>query len=406
MRTLVKVAVVGAVATEVVVIGTLMAVDSWRKRVRPRQAQFPRTDPASVEVGGSVATVYTYGDDLYADMLAAIRGARHRILFESYIVKGDRVGAEFKQALCDAAARGVEVYVLYDGFANLVVPRSFFDFPETVNVIRFPTFRPGVLLLNVRKSGRDHRKILVVDGEVGFVGGYNIGALYATQWRDTHVRVTGPAAWELQNAFVDLWNRVRDVHRPRLPDPGTDVWDPRIRAQRNVPVQLVYPIRGMYLEAIDRAQHHIYITQAYFIPDHDILDALLAAAARGVEVAILVPENSNHVLADWMSRGFYSTLLSHGVQLWLYQGAMVHAKTATVDGHWSTVGTANIDRLSLTGNYEVNLEIVDDAFARHMEQVFLTDRSNARLLNEDEWLSRPYAAKFSEAILGPLRPLL
>jgi cardiolipin synthase len=298
------------------------------------------------------------------------------------------------------------VFVVYDGFANLVVSRSFFEFPADVNVIRYPALRPGLIFMNVRKSGRDHRKILVVDGDVGFVGGYNVGDLYATKWRDTHLRVRGPAVWELENAFIDLWNRLRAPWQLPLPDPGTHVWEPKIRTQRNLPERLVYPIRGMYLEAIDRALHHIYVTQAYFIPDRDILEGLLKAAARGVEVAILVPENSNHVVADWLSRGFYGTLLRSGVQLWLFQEAMVHAKTATIDGHWSTIGTANIDRLSLTGNYEINLEIIDDDFAAQMEAIFETDRSNARRLEPDEWLARPFAAKASELILTPLRPLL
>ena len=391
---------------QLTVIAALIGIDSWRKRVRPRSNTFPRSKPVDVPVRDSITTIYTYGEDVYADMLAAIRGARRRILFESYIVKGDDVGEEFKLALCQAAERGVDVFVVYDGFANLVVPRSFFEFPPGVNVIRYPAFRLGVLLFNVRKSGRDHRKILVVDGEIGFVGGYNVGGLYATKWRDTHLRVRGPAVWELQNAFVDLWNRLRAAYQPPLSDPGTDVWEPNIRIQRNVPEQLVYPIRGMYLEAIDRAQHHIYVTQAYFIPDRDILDGLLKAAARGVEVVILVPEVSNHVVADWLSRGFYGTLLGSGVQLWLFEDAMVHAKTATVDGHWSTIGTANIDRLSLTGNYEINIEIVDDEFAARMERIFETDLSNARRLDPDEWFSRSFAAKASELILAPLRPLL
>ena len=406
ITSLLRRALVTMVVAQVGVIATLMGIDAWRKRVRPRSNKFPRVAPIDVDVRDSTTTIYTFGEDLYADMLAAIRGAKRKVLFESYIVKNDSLGEEFKQALIEAAERGVAVHVVYDGFANMVVPRKFFDFPPSVHVIRYPALRVGLLLFNVRKSGRDHRKILVVDGEVGFVGGYNVGALYATQWRDTHLRVRGAATWELENAFVDLWNRLRAPEQPLLDDPGTSVWEPRIRTQRNVPEQLTYPIRGMYLEAIDRAQHHIYVTQAYFIPDRDILEALLKAAARGVEVCILVPEVSNHVVADWLSRGFYGTLLRSGVQLWLFQHAMVHAKTATIDGHWSTIGTANIDRLSLTGNYEINLEIIDDGFAAEMERVFENDRSNARRLEPDEWFARPIVAKASELVLAPLRPLL
>lgn len=406
IRSAIKWGLVGLLATQVTVAATLMGVNHWRRKVRPKRTVFPHTAPEKFMVGDSETTVYTYGVDLYDDMLTAIRGARRRVLFESYIVKNDRVGREFKQALIDAAARGVEVYVIYDGFANLVVPRSFFDFPPGVHVLRYPAFRPEVLLLNIRKSGRDHRKILTVDSEVGFVGGYNVGLIYATEWRDTHMRLRGPAVWELENAFVDFWNMNRRHGQPELDMVGDPVWDPRFRVQRNVPEQVIYPIRAMFLEALDRAKEHALLTQAYFIPDRELQRVLIEAAGRGVDVNVLVPESSNHVLADWLSRGQYKTLLRGGVRLWLYQNAMVHAKTATVDGQWSTIGTANMDRLSLVGNYEINVEIFDEGLAEHMEKVFENDLANARELTEEEWRGRPLVVKLGELLLAPWRPLL
>ncbi|GAA1781510.1 phospholipase D-like domain-containing protein [Streptomonospora arabica] len=396
----------GALGAQLAVVLGLVAVNQWRKRVRPLRADFPRTAPKALPVGANELTVYTYGEDLYRDMLEAIRGARHRIMFESFIVKGDATGRRFKRALIEAAERGVEVFVVYDAFANLVVPRRFLRFPPGIHTLAYPLLRPGVLLLDVRKSGRDHRKILTVDGEVGFVGGYNVGSVYATQWRDTHLGVSGPSVWELENAFRDFWNMLRTEDQPVIPDTGTPEWSPTIRAHRNVPELLIYPIRGMYLEAIDRAREHVYITQAYFIPDNEILRALISAAQRGVDVRILVPEHSNHVVADWLSRGFYGELLRGGVKLCLYQDAMVHAKTATIDGRWSTVGTANVDRLSLTGNYEINVEVFDDDLASHLERVYAKDATNARLLTLEEWSGRPLVAKLCELLLKPLRPLL
>lgn len=406
VRSVLKGTLLGLLAAQIAVVVGLIGIDSWRKRFRPQRGSFPRTAPKDTAVGDTVVTVYTYGEHLYEDMLAAIRSARHRILFESFIFKGDAVGKRFKRALIDAAERGVEVFVIYDGFANLVVPPKFFRFPPCVHVIRYPVFRPGLLLLNVRKSGRNHRKILTVDGETGFVGGYNVGALYAKEWRDTHMRMVGPAVWELENAFCDFWNMNRRGWQPRLDDVGVESWDPFIRAHRNVPEVLIYPIRAMYLEAIARAREHIYITQAYFIPDREIMQALLDAARRGVDVRILVPAHSNHIVADWLSRGFYSALLRGGVTLLLFQGAMVHAKTATIDGQWSTIGTANVDRLSLTGNYEVNMEVYDEGVAADLAEIFANDSTNARVLTEEEWSRRPVVAKISELLLVPWRPLL
>ena len=306
LRRLLRRVALAIVAAQAATAGALIAVDSWRKRMRPREATFPRTEAADLPVGESLVTVYTYGTVLYEDMLAAIEGARERVLFESFIIKDDEVGQRFKTALITAAERGVEVFVIYDVFANLVVRRAFFDFPPSVNVVRYPALKPGMLLLDVRKSGRDHRKLLVVDGEIGFVGGYNVGSAYATQWRDTHLRVRGPSAWELENAFIDFWNQQRAPAQPGLPERGSTLWESRLRVHRNVPSQLIYPIRGMYLEAIDRASEHISITQPYFIPDRTMVRALLAAARRGVDVRVLVPAASNHVITDWLSRGFYA----------------------------------------------------------------------------------------------------
>ncbi len=394
-----------ALVTQAAVAATVVAVDAVRKRRSPPGGEFPRVDPVSTEVAGSRVTTFTSGRQLYDDMLAAIRSATERIYFESYIWKSDAVGAAFKEALLAAAARGVEVYIVYDAFANLVVPREFKHFPDSVHVLPFPAFRPGMLVLNLRRSGRDHRKILVVDGRVGYVGGYNVGELYATTWRDTHVKVEGVAVWELENAFVDFWNEYHGRRLPALPDQGARAWDSRIVAARNAPGRMLFPVRGVYLEAIDRATTRVWITQAYFIPDAEILGALIHAARRGVDVKLVTPEFSNHVLADWIARGYYTELLRGGVEIHLFQGAMVHAKTAVVDGRWTTVGTANIDRLSLFGNYEINLEIDDPGQAAHMERVFEADLTNCRPLTLQEWEERALARKAAELVLRPLHPL-
>ena len=175
---------------------------------------------------------------------------------------------------------------------------------------------------------------------------------------------------------------------------------------RNVPRQWMFPIRSMYLEAISRASHHVWMTHAYFIPDFDFVETVKRAARRGVDVRLLLPAVSNHVLADWLSRGYYGEMLDAGVRIFRFQGAMVHAKTSTIDGRWSTVGTANIDRLSMTGNYEINVEFIDSDFAREMERIYQTDLSNCVELTAEEWDRRGIHRRFTELVLSPLRPLL
>ena len=247
----------------------------------------------------------------------------------------------------------------------------------------------------------------MVDHDAAFVGGYNIGTLYATDWRDTHARLTGDIVWDMRNAFIDYWNLfANDKKRKALPDTGSLTWQPYIRIHRNMPRMMVYPIRGMYLEAIDRASHHIYLTHAYLIPDEDMLTALIRAARRGVDVRIIVPAASNHVVADWLSRGFYGQLLRGGVRLFLYQKAMVHAKTATIDGQWSTIGTANIDRLSLLGNYEINMEVFSADVATPDGGGLRHRLDQLRRADPADWQRRHAMVKFSETVLTPLRPLL
>lgn len=384
-------------------------VDSYRRRgKKPRP--FPVTPPREVKVGDGTVTTYTFGQHLYDDMLAAIDSATRQVLFETYIWKGDETGERFKQALIRAARRGVEVHVMYDGFANLVVPPAFKRFPPELKVVPYPIYAAGWRPWETKRYGRNHRKILVVDEREAFVGGYNVGTPYATEWRDTHIRITGPAVLDIKRAFADFWNlhrqrRIGHSERPLLLE-SPQAWEPRIRVLRNVPRLWMFPIRAMYIEAIQRAQRNVWLTAAYFIPDQDFVDALKDAATRGVDVRLLLPAKSNHIVADWISRGYFSQLLSAGVQILRFRDAMVHAKTATIDGSWSTVGTANVDRLSLQGNYEINIEIIDPDFAGVMEEIFATDQSHSLELTAAEWESRDIYRRFTERVLQPLRPLL
>jgi cardiolipin synthase len=393
------------VATELLtaIVVTLIA-GQWRRRRKP--GGFPYLEPQTVDVAGNTLTVYTYGRHLYDAMIEAIDQAEDYVYLETFIWKSDEVGQRFLDAVTRAADRGVRVACLYDVFANIVVPAAFFRFPDTVLVHPYPVFGGGLKFFHPRNSGRDHRKILVADGKVAFTGGFNLGSLYEDSWRDTHLKIEGPFASELEDAFVDQWNASPGAPRPLLAVPPSRDWSPELRLYRNTPRLFVYPIRNLYLDAIDRAADHIYLTHAYLIPDDDLIAALLHAVGRGVDVSVIIPEESNHVLADWLARAHYERLLAGGVKLFLYQGAMIHSKTATIDGTWSTVGTANLDTVSLVGNYEVNVEVTSADFAALMERVFRTDLANCRPLDLAEWRRRPWYARLSEAILAPLRPLL
>jgi cardiolipin synthase len=394
-------------ALQLLVVAILLRVGQRRKKRVP-DAGFPVLEDAAltvVEVSGNRLRPYMRGGPLYEDMLTTIRGAEREILFESYIWKDDEVGQAFKEALEAKARAGVAVFVSYDTLANLVVPRSFFRFAEAVHVLAYRAWsRPRDVVLPTR-WGRNHRKILVVDRQVAFVGGYNIGATYRDSWRDTHLRIDGPGARDLAFVFADFWNARSDPRQPAIAPPKRP-WAPQLRVHRNDRQRLMFPIRSVYVEAIEHAQQRIELTSAYFVPDASLLAALQRAARRGVDVRVLVPLESNQIVADWLSRTMYEDVLGSGVRIFRYAGAMIHAKTCTIDGVWSTIGTANMDRLSLAGNHEVNVEIFDEDFAADMSRIFDCDLGNAEELSQKAWRARPWIARVGEAIIWPLRPLV
>ncbi len=389
------------VGLQTAIVATLLAIARQRKRRTPAHG-FPYLETQEVMLGENQLQIFSYGQELYDAMLEAIDRATESVYLESFIWKADATGEEFKRRLVAKARQGVPVYVVFDNFGNLVVPNVFKTFPPQIQTLKYSALHRPWHLLDPRRYALDHRKLLAVDGRVAFIGGYNLGSLYATEWRDTHLRIAGPAAADLAQAFADFWNRWAPPknritrHYPRR-------FDPTIQVRGNDALRLTFPIRNMYIDAIERSQRHIYLTNAYFIPDHSVLEALAAAAARGVDVQVLVPWTSNHIVADWVSRGYFWACLKAGIRVFGYQEAMIHAKTCTIDGEWSTIGTANLDRLSSVGNYEINTEIYSPALARQMEQLFACDKSNAFELTAQMWMRRPWYVKLSERVLNPLR---
>lgn len=393
-------------------IGVLTFLSQLRKRRGGPQEGFPwvEHDEIDTEHGEGKLKIFPYGVRLYEEMLEAIENAGEYVFLETFIWKGDELGQRFVDALARKAREGVEVYVIFDGFANLVVPDKFKEFPKEIHLMNFRPMKHAGEFVDPRSIFRDHRKILCVDGRIAFMGGYNIGQNYAAGWRDTHLRIRGSEVNEIENAFIDFWNihhesdRLRDL--PRIEPSGHRAWNSHLVLHRNDPYMRIFPIRGVYLEAIDRATKNIYLTHAYFIPDRAMRAGLIEAVKRGVDVQVILPKESNHITADWLARRYFYELLEAGIRIHRYEHIMIHSKTATIDGKWSTIGTANIDRLSLLGNYEVNLEIYSERLAADMEAMFTLDKTNCEELTREEWERRPLKAKVVERALESLSPLL
>jgi cardiolipin synthase A/B len=257
---------------------------------------------------------------------------------------------------------------------------------------------------------RNHRKILVIDNKVAYLGGMNIGREYAATWRDTHSRIEGPKAQDAALAFTELWNKRHDInHRSRidLPFTANSGDDQTIFLRESKPTGIFghVTIRDTYLEAFRKAQSHIWLTNPYFLPDHELEGALVEALERGVQLDMIVPERSNHGIVDFLARGVYDRLLAGGANIWLYRHTVIHSKTCTIDAHWSTVGSANLDGRSLI-NYEINMFVNDAGFAERMEEMFRDDIKNCRPARRDEFSNPGRLRLLVETLAQPIRDLI
>ena len=403
LRILAVFAVIQGIVAALVVRRGKRALEA-RDKLRPDDYRWLTFPEVEVPETRESLQLYMHGTQLLGDIVQAIDAAQDRVYVETFIWVDDVVGRTLNDALERAVARNVSVFVMYDALLSSNSINEGF-FPEGCVVLPFRPINLNLSSLRPSNLLRDHRKVVVIDGNVGFIGGYNFGEEYIG-WRDTHIRITGETVIELENAFIDFWNQHRELLAPRIPDANIRSWDPGLLVHRNDPTLGIFPIRGMYMEAIDRAQRNIWITNAYFVPDRSFREALCAASRRGVDVRVLLPARSNHVLADALSHGVFEDLLAAGVHIFLYRQFMVHAKTCTIDGMWNTIGTANLDRWSMLGNYEINAEIRSEALAAQMEEMFELDLQNCIEVPLDAWRRRPVHMRMAEQTLRSLAPLM
>ncbi len=368
-------------------------------------------------IAGNKVTLLIDGPATMKEMMAAVRDAKTTVNLETYIFDQDELGLQFADLLIEKRRQGLTVNVLYDSVGTLSVPQAFFDRMKAggVNLLAFNPLNPVTRVGKWEVNNRDHRKLLVVDGKMAFTGGINISADYANSsffgsgrhpnpalskkvgWRDTHVKVEGPAVAAFQYSFVNNW-----VHQDagELPEanyfpPLAAVGDKVVRVLASDPDKGFEIYKSLVL-AIGDAKKTIHITSAYFVPDQQIVDALIAAAARGVDVRLVLPGVTDHGLVLHAGRAFYDQLLAGGVKIYHLQVAVLHAKTAVIDGAWSTIGSANIDRRSFIHNYELNVIILDPAFGQQMDNAFSEDLRDSKEVTKEEWARRPFTDRVKE----------
>ena len=355
------------------------------------------------------------GPDTYRAMFAAILAARDHINMETYILEDDEVGRRFADALIEKQGQGVQVNLIFDSAGTLGTPVEFFQRLRDAGIrtLEFNPVNPAAAKAGWEVNQRDHRKLLIVDGQTVFLGGINISSVYSggssrrsrratphedLPWRDTDLQIDGPVVAEFQKLFLATWQAQQgEPLAPRnfLP-PLLAQGDEVVRAIGSSPDDAFSLIYVTLLSAINSAETEVLLTNAYFIPDPQLLAALKAAAARGVDVRIVVPGSTDSALVFHAGRSYYDELLQGGVELYERRDALMHAKTAVIDGVWSTVGSTNLDWRSFLHNQEVNAVVLGTEFGDQMRAAFARDVALSGQITHEQWRHRSIAVRLKE----------
>jgi cardiolipin synthase A/B len=369
---------------------------------------------SSLVVGNKVALLQD-GPETYRAMLAAIGASKDHVNLETYIFEGGEIGQRFADLLLERQAHGVQVNIIYDSVGALGTAPEFFErFRQAgVQVLEFNPVNPLAPGKAWAPNNRDHRKLLVVDGRTAFLGGINISNVYASGsgtrrrdvepgasdgWRDTDVRIEGPVVAEYQRLFIGTWEKQRGSplaakdYFPALRPQGGEI----VRAIGSTPDDEYSLIYLTLIAAITNAERQVQIVNAYFVPDPQLVRALLEAAARGVDVRIILPQHSDSGMAFYAGRSHFSELLGGGVKIYERRGAPLHVKSAVVDGVWSCVGSSNLDWRSAIDNDEVNAVVVGREFAGLMQAAFALDIAASEEIELGSWQRRTFALRVKE----------
>jgi cardiolipin synthase len=365
------------------------------------------------------AQILVDGPATHRAMFAAMEAARDNINLETYILEGGEIGERLAHVVAKKIAQGVQVNVLYDSVGSIDTPKEYFEALRKLgaHVCEFNPVNPAKASGDWEINNRNHRKILVVDGRVAFTGGINISSAYsagsrslrrasqvkpgeksAHGWRDTQVRAEGPVVERFQRVFLDAWAQEdcgpvpKARYYPRLAPRG----DMEMQVMTSDPESGRSQMYGALLDAMAKAERRIWITMGYFAPDPPTVQALLDAARRGVDVRLVLPGFSDFWAPVYVARSHYAELLEGGVHIYEWKRALLHAKTAVIDGKWSSIGSTNLDWRSFVHNYEADLVVHDARFGGEMEGLFRQDVAASVEVKRDEWRQRGAVERVKE----------
>jgi cardiolipin synthase len=368
-------------------------------------------------VVGNRVRVLSNGAETFQAMFDAIRGAKDHVNLEYYIIEDvESGGQKLSDLLVEKRREGVKVNILYDGFGSAATPPAFFDrlSKAGVKLLQFNPVDPLESHGGYAPNDRDHRKILIADGRTAIVGGVNLSTVYQSGmtpqkkkdaaglppgvWRDTDVEIDGPAVADLQRLFLDHWAKQNGPplepanFYPAIPAMGRET----VRIIGSSPSDTVPRYYATLLSAIRTAEQRIWIATAYFVPTHQEMEDLLAAARRGVDVELLLPGKSDSSLALAVGHSHYEDLLEAGVKIYETRGEILHSKTAVIDGAWSVVGSSNFDHRSVLFNDEVDAVILGRDTAAQLEKIFRDGVKEAAPIGREAWSDRPIGEKLEE----------
>ncbi|MEX1540184.1 cardiolipin synthase [Enterococcus sp. C62] len=364
---------------------------------------------------GNEVILFTDGREKFDALIEDIKQAKDHIHLQYYIYRGDALGKEVRDALTEAAQRGVKVRVLLDAWGSTQVNAKFFHELQVAGgevAFFFPLFVPYI---NPRINYRNHRKIVVIDGKIGYTGGFNVGNEYLGEvskfgyWRDNHLRIYGEAVYTLQNRFLMDWNsqHVKEVsYAPKFFPKIDSVGTLALQIVTSGPDSEHEQIKLTYLKMISLAKKEILIQTPYYIPDESIHEALKLALLSGVKVQIQIPNKPDHPLVYWATYSFAAELIEYGAVIETYENGFIHAKTMIIDSGIVSIGSANIDVRSFKLDFEVNALIYDEGMATHVRKAFFADSRKSQLLTKERYENRGFIIKLKEGLARLISPLL
>lgn len=413
------------VTIAIVIIGAIVCDLVRRKKYKPSAQLNELKQPLSLDrtTHGNYIATYTNIKQMLPQLLRDIECAKEYVLFQFFKFENDSLGKEVQEALINKVTDGVPVYIIYDAFPGAIVDHSFFHEMRLYG-IEVHRYNPIFPIPTAYSNNRNHRKIVVIDGQIGYIGGMNIAQRYLTgvhdgDWRDTHLRITGTACQHLRQVFLDDWRKQSSATDIVLPacdsnqstseaiqhptaEGGLTSDNSTIQIIASDPQDSQSPILHAMIQMVDAAQHYLYIQSPYFLPPKALQHALCQAAERGVDVRLMIPQRGDRsIFVPYASRSYLKPLLDAGVKVFFHTSGFIHAKMIVADSKVATLGSTNIDFRSFTQNSECNAFVYDETFARQMQKVFIDDMHQCHMLPQDWWQHRSIKERILQVLVKP-----